>query len=210
MRVLSVPHVPPSTTLFLFCLGIQRFRHFHQHLPSSTLAASFPTQLSHIISPYTTHLSRRNKEAERAALSRAPPAFLSVFLLIVFFAPCVLRYEDESIVGEKLYPAFEEYLSLYISDLLKAFAEGGDSSPEAQARVLDRHRAYDQYNAERDPAHGLFRNYYGEAFSEDFMDNFLFELSTRPPEGYPKGGARAGGGGGSEGGRPQGGNPHAK
>lgn len=75
--------------------------------------------------------------------------------------------------------------------------------------MLDRHRAYDQYNAERDPAHGLFRNYFGEAFSEDFMDNFLFELSTRPPEGYPKGGARGGGGGG--GGRPAGGggNPHA-
>eukprot|EP00752_Nemacystus_decipiens_P011116 g9876.t1 len=96
------------------------------------------------------------------------------------------RYEDESVVGEKLYPAFEEYLSLYISDLLKASAKGGNTSPDAQARVLDRHRAYDQYNAERDPAHGLFRNYYGEAFSEDFMDNFLFELSTRPPEGYPK------------------------
>eukprot|EP00903_Cladosiphon_okamuranus_P007101 g6900.t1 len=121
------------------------------------------------------------------------------------------RYEDESLVGEKLYPAFEEYLSVYISDLLKASAEGGDSSPEAQARILDRHRAYDQYNAERDPAHGLFRNYYGEAFSEDFMDNFLFELSTRPPEGYPKGGARAGGGGGGgEVGRPKGGNPQAQ
>jgi len=118
-----------------------------------------------------------------------------------------LRYEDETIVGEKLYPAFDEYLSLYISDLLKASAEGGNASPEAKARGLDRHRAYDQYNAERDPAHGLFRNYFGEDYSEDFMDNFLFELSTRPPEGYPKGGARGGGGGG----RPVGGggNPHA-
>ncbi|CAM9375459.1 unnamed protein product, partial [Hapterophycus canaliculatus] len=118
------------------------------------------------------------------------------------------RYEDETVIGEKLYPAFDEYLSLYISELLEASARGGDSSPEARARVLDRHRAYDQYNAERDPAHGLFRNYFGEEHSEDFMDNFLFELSTRPPGGYPKG-ARGGNGGGGGGGRPTGGNPRA-
>lgn len=127
-------------------------------------------------------------------------------------APIIVgsRYEDESIIGERLFPAFEDYLSTYIADLLAAAAEGGDTSPEARARVLDRHRAYDQYNAERDPAHGLFRNYYGEAFSEEFMDNFLFELSTRPPEGYPKGSAIQGrGGGGGGGGRPSGGNPHA-
>lgn len=108
-------------------------------------------------------------------------------------------------IGERLFPAFEDYLSTYVSTLKAASAEGGDASPEARARVLDRHRAYDQYNAERDPAHGLFRNYYGEAFSEEFMDNFLFELSVRPPEGYPKGSALQGGGG-----RPAGGgNPHA-
>ncbi|CAN0116302.1 unnamed protein product [Ectocarpus sp. 12 AP-2014] len=117
------------------------------------------------------------------------------------------RYEDEAIVDEKLFPAFDEYLSLYISDLLKAAEEGGNPSPEARARVLDRHRAYDQYNAERDPAHGLFRTYFGEAYSEDFMDNFLFELSTRPEGGYPKGAARGGGGGAN--GRPAGGNSHA-
>lgn len=86
----------------------------------------------------------------------------------------------------RLFPAFHEYLSTYVSILLAATAEGGDNSPEARARILDRHRAYDQYNAERDPAHGLFRNYYGEEFSEEFMDKFLFELSTRPEEGYPK------------------------
>ena len=101
-----------------------------------------------------------------------------------FSGPC--RYEDASIIDERLFPAFEEYLLTYIAELLAAAAEGGDPSPASRARVLDRHRAYDQYNAERDPAHGLFRNYYGEAFSEEFMDNFLFELSTRPPEGYPK------------------------
>eukprot|EP00904_Undaria_pinnatifida_P009722 jgi/Undpi1/5880/HiC_scaffold_2.g01154.m1 len=132
-----------------------------------------------------------------------------------FFSDDMLfgRYEDCSVVEERLFPAFEEYLSVYITSLLAAAEEGGDCSPEARARVLDRHRAYDQYNAERDPAHGLFRNYYGEAFAEEFMDKFLFELSTRPPEGYPKGsalrGGGSGGGGGCGEGRPSGGNPCA-
>lgn len=120
--------------------------------------------------------------------------------------PGIRRYEDASIIDERLFPAFEEYLSTYIADLLAAAAEGGDPSPEARARILDRHRAYDQYNAERDPAHGLFRNYYGEAFSEEFMDEFLFELSTRPPEGYPRPAALGHNRGGN---RPSGGNPHA-
>lgn len=117
----------------------------------------------------------------------------------------MFRYEDESIIQDKLFPAFEEYLTTYISDLRAAAAAGGDPSPEARARVLDRHRAYDQYNAERDPAHGLFRNYYGETFSEEYMDEFLFELSTRPEGGYPKASALQGGGGGGP--PPSGGNP---
>lgn len=112
-------------------------------------------------------------------------------------------------IQDKLFPAFDEYLTFYLAEVQAAAKHGGDPSPEARSKIIDRHRAYDQYNAERDPAHGLFRNYYGEAFSEQFMDEFLFELSTRPEGGYPKGAAgyrreapAAGGGGG-------GGNPNA-
>lgn len=196
-RDTSEPPLPPTARCSVFGLECEHSISIcpSGHACATLLLSTTPTKSCSIHVPHENHL---------LSGLRAFPLLrsLSVSLLLPF------RYEDESIVGEKLYPAFEEYLSLYISDLLKASAEGGDPSPEAQAKTLDRHRAYDQYNAERDPAHGLFRNYYGEDFSEDFMDNFLFELSTRPPEGYPKGGARAGGGGG-EGGRPKGGNPHA-
>ncbi|CAM9737232.1 unnamed protein product [Choristocarpus tenellus] len=107
------------------------------------------------------------------------------------------RYEDSSIITTRLLPAFKEYLSLYVAELKEANRVGGDPSQEGCERVLDRQRAYDQYNAQRDPAHGLFVNYFGQEWSDAFMDDFLFELSVRPEGGYPKivGNQRGGDGG---------------
>lgn len=141
-------------------------------------------------------LSRRTLSTKSNRMKQREPTSATSPVAVMISLHFNFRYEDESIIGERLYPAFEEYLSTYVSHLRTAAAKGGDTSPEARARVLDRHRAYDQYNAERDPAHGLFRNYFGEEFSEQFMDQFLFELSTRPPEGYPKPSAMQGGAGG--------------
>jgi 15,16-dihydrobiliverdin:ferredoxin oxidoreductase len=100
-----------------------------------------------------------------------------------FFSEHMLfaRYEDPSMISERLFPAFSEYLSAYV-DTLKGAARTDD--PAFRSAVIDRQQAYDQYNAERDPAHGLFVNYFGDAWSEKFMDSFLFELSERPVGGY--------------------------
>ena len=38
--------------------------------------------------------------------------------------------------------------------------------------------AYDQYSAERDPAHGLFKSYFGQTWSERFLREFLFPASV--------------------------------
>eukprot|EP00611_Tribonema_gayanum_P016923 TRINITY_DN2940_c0_g1_i1.p1 TRINITY_DN2940_c0_g1~~TRINITY_DN2940_c0_g1_i1.p1 ORF type:complete len:394 (-),score=99.99 TRINITY_DN2940_c0_g1_i1:356-1537(-) len=102
-----------------------------------------------------------------------------------FFSPHMLfaRFEDRDLVPSQLFPAFSEYLSEYVEMLSKAPRV---STPEFRDAVLERHTAYDQYNAERDPAHGLFVQYFGHEWSEKFMDDFLFELSTRPEGGYPK------------------------
>ncbi len=37
--------------------------------------------------------------------------------------------------------------------------------------------AYDQYSAERDPAHGLFTSYFGREWSDRFLKEFLFPAS---------------------------------
>ncbi|CAM9821352.1 unnamed protein product [Discosporangium mesarthrocarpum] len=119
------------------------------------------------------------------------------------------RFEDRALIDSRLFPAFKEYLSTYVASLKTAVQGGGssggvDSSMEGRAQVLDRQRAYDQYNAERDPAHGLFVKYFGEGWSNAFMDDFLFALSVRPEGGYPKGPK------GSGQGAPPSGRPHSQ
>ncbi len=39
--------------------------------------------------------------------------------------------------------------------------------------------SYDQYSAERDPAHGLFTSYFGQKWSDRFLKEFLFPASGR-------------------------------
>ncbi len=45
--------------------------------------------------------------------------------------------------------------------------------------VKELHRNYDIYSCERDPAHGLFKSYFGEEWADNFLQNFLFPLSNR-------------------------------
>lgn len=95
-----------------------------------------------------------------------------------FFSQQMLfsRFEDESIVSKELFPAFKRYVSLH-SKLIR------ETEPEPSfARrgfVLDRHKAYDTYSAERDPATGLFTAMFGQEWAETFVFDFLFSLSHR-------------------------------
>jgi hypothetical protein len=42
-------------------------------------------------------------------------------------------------------------------------------------------------SAEKDPAVGLFKTYWGEKWAEDFTHNFLFSMSEPPPKTAPAG-----------------------
>jgi len=37
---------------------------------------------------------------------------------------------------------------------------------------------YDQYSSERDPAHNLFKSYFGKEWSDRFLREFLFPASS--------------------------------
>ena len=49
------------------------------------------------------------------------------------------------------------------------------TNPEDVQRIVVAQKEYDQYSAERDPAHGLFSSYFGAEWSEKFLYEFLFE-----------------------------------
>ena len=79
---------------------------------------------------------------------------------------------DSETVVNRLFPAYQEYLNLYWKMLCEA-------KPLTKAEDIDRiikaQKDYDQYSAERDPAHGLFSSYFGADWSEKFLYEFLFE-----------------------------------
>ena len=79
---------------------------------------------------------------------------------------------DAETVKTRVFEAFKEYLQLYFQ-MLNAAEPLADL--EAIQRVRQAQKDYDQYSAERDPAAGLFKGYFGHDWSERFLHEFLFE-----------------------------------
>jgi 15,16-dihydrobiliverdin:ferredoxin oxidoreductase len=98
---------------------------------------------------------------------------------VQFFSRQLLfgRFDNDGPVMESLYPAFKEYLDYY-TEMIKGLDK--DESSANVAYVEGLHRAYDQYSAEKDPAVGLFKTYWGEEWAEDFTYNFLFSFAVPP------------------------------
>lgn len=97
-----------------------------------------------------------------------------------FFSQQMLfsRFEDETIVSRDLFPAFKRYVNLHNKLIREAEAD-----EEQVEFVLEKHKAYDTYSAERDPATGLFAAMFGKDWAEDFVYDFLFSTSERHPNG---------------------------
>ena len=49
------------------------------------------------------------------------------------------------------------------------------TDPSDIARVAKAQQDYDQYSADRDPAHGLFSSHFGTDWANRFLFEFLFE-----------------------------------
>lgn len=81
------------------------------------------------------------------------------------------KFDNAEPVMTQLFPAFQEYLTAYITMMKNATP---DTSPESMARVAQLQKDYDQYSAERDPAVGLFSTYWGREWAEKFTHEFLF------------------------------------
>ncbi len=82
---------------------------------------------------------------------------------------------DAETVVKRLFPAYKEYVQLYWQMLESAQPL---SKEEDIQRIVEAQKHYDQYSAERDPAHGLFSSYFGKDWSNRFLYEFLFEDAT--------------------------------
>ncbi len=82
---------------------------------------------------------------------------------------------DAETVVNRLFPAYQEYVQLYWQMLESAQPL---TKEEDIKRIVEAQKHYDQYSAERDPAHGLFSSYFGKDWSNRFLYEFLFEDAT--------------------------------
>ncbi|MEM9539665.1 MAG: 15,16-dihydrobiliverdin:ferredoxin oxidoreductase [Cyanobacteria bacterium P01_E01_bin.42] len=78
---------------------------------------------------------------------------------------------DPDTISERVFPAYKDYLNLYWKTMKEATPL---SDPEEVQRIVKAQKDYDQYSAERDPAHGLFSSYFGNEWAESFLYEFLF------------------------------------
>ncbi len=89
------------------------------------------------------------------------------------------KFTSSDPIMTQLFPAFKEYLRDYLT-LIKGLERNEDEA--AVQRVLQLHKEYDVYSAERDPAVGLFGTYWGKDWANQFTHEFLFSDSEMPKE----------------------------
>ena len=83
-----------------------------------------------------------------------------------------LGAEGDKLISQIIEPAFDDYLNLFL-DLV---ANAKRISPERSAKVLNGQKKYMRYRAEKDPARGMLRGFFGNAWTESYINNILFDL----------------------------------
>jgi 15,16-dihydrobiliverdin:ferredoxin oxidoreductase len=78
------------------------------------------------------------------------------------------------VIPTRVFEAFQDYLNLYWQMMAAATPL---EHPAAIQRVMQAQREYDQYSADRDPAHGLFSSHFGNEWANRFLYEFLFETA---------------------------------
>lgn len=79
---------------------------------------------------------------------------------------------EAEVVPTRVFAAFQDYLNLYWQMINNATPL---TNPTDVQRIIKAQREYDQYSADRDPAHGLFSSHFGNEWANRFLFEFLFE-----------------------------------
>jgi phycoerythrobilin:ferredoxin oxidoreductase len=95
-----------------------------------------------------------------------------------FFSPAFLwtRPQETEIVQTKVFAAFKDYLQAYLDFVDKA-EEVTDK--DRLDEILQAHKRYLNYRAEKDPARGMFTRLYGSEWTEEYIHGFLFDLERK-------------------------------
>ena len=83
-----------------------------------------------------------------------------------------LGEEGDKLISQIIKPAFDEYLNCFL-DLVR---DAKMISKERSFQLLNGQKKYMRYRAEKDPARGMLRGFFGVAWTESYINNILFDL----------------------------------
>ena len=95
-----------------------------------------------------------------------------------YFSPCFLwsriplGAEGDQLISQIIKPAFDDYLNLFLD--LVSNAKG--TSLERASKILNGQKKYMRFRAEKDPARGMLRGFFGNEWTESYINNILFDL----------------------------------
>jgi phycoerythrobilin:ferredoxin oxidoreductase len=95
-----------------------------------------------------------------------------------FFSPAFLwtRPTDTKDVEIHVFAAFKAYLQQYLT-----YVDAAEpvTDPDRLAQIKTAQLKYLHYRAEKDPARGMFKRFYGEEWTEEYIHGFLFDLERQ-------------------------------
>ncbi len=83
-----------------------------------------------------------------------------------------LGEEGEKLISHIIKPAFDEYLNCF----LELVRDAKIISKERSLKILNGQKEYMRYRAEKDPARGMLRGFFGELWTEKYINHTLFDL----------------------------------
>tara|TARA_Y100001968_G_scaffold239352_1_gene222777 strand:- start:523 stop:1299 length:777 start_codon:yes stop_codon:yes gene_type:complete len=83
-----------------------------------------------------------------------------------------LGEEGDKLISQIIKPAFDEYLNFFL-DLV---SNAKIISQERALKLLNGQKKYMRYRAEKDPARAMLRGFFGELWTESYINNILFDL----------------------------------
>ena len=83
-----------------------------------------------------------------------------------------LGEEGDKLISQIIKPAFNEYLNCFLDLMIDAKM----ISKERSLKMLNGQKEYMRYRAEKDPARGMLRGFFGELWTERYINNILFDL----------------------------------
>ena len=83
-----------------------------------------------------------------------------------------LGEDGDELINQVIKPAFNSYLNLFLDLMTNAKM----ISQARSLKLLDGQKKYMRYRAEKDPARGMLKGFFGIPWTESYINNILFDL----------------------------------